>query len=220
VPAGVALSLDSGGRLIAIANSHDANVAIADCGTGAIRTTLKGHTAPVRSATFTRDGMRIATASADGTTRIWDATTGTAVAMLDAGARLSAICFSPDGGRVATAGDDNLVRIWEARASPPQPVVLRGHQRPVISIDWSTDGASLATGSRDITVKLWNPLGRNQCETSSGAPRSLRRMTGSAEREPGPSTSATPRASLASRASQSMIHRLSSPSIETGRALR
>jgi WD40 repeat protein len=41
--------------------------------TGALRATLSGHHGPVYAVAFSPDGALLATASSDGTTRIWNA---------------------------------------------------------------------------------------------------------------------------------------------------
>jgi WD40 repeat protein len=56
----------------------------------------------VESAAFSPDGRRIVTASADGTTRIWDVATAKQIAVLR-GNRFAA--FSPDGTRIVTASN-------------------------------------------------------------------------------------------------------------------
>ena len=47
-----------------------------DAATGKEQITLKGHTAVVTCAAFSRDGRRIVTGSEDSTARVWDAATG------------------------------------------------------------------------------------------------------------------------------------------------
>ena len=62
---------------------------------------------------FSADGSRLATASQDGTVRIWDPTSGEQLLVLRGhGALVSSVAFSPDGSRLASAGADGTVRVW------------------------------------------------------------------------------------------------------------
>ncbi len=78
--------------------------------------TLKGHTGFVLGVAYCPDGKRLASASADGTVRVWDAATGQESLALKGhtGAVLS-VAYSPDGQRLASAGQDRTVKVWDAR---------------------------------------------------------------------------------------------------------
>ena len=66
--------------------------------TGALVHTLKGHTGPVSSASFSPDGSRLVTASHDITVKVWDAKTGAVIATLKGHAGpVTSASFSPDG---------------------------------------------------------------------------------------------------------------------------
>jgi WD40 repeat protein len=69
--------------------------------------------APVASATFAPDGARIATASSDGSARVW-AADGTAepIILNGSGGSVTAVAFSPDGGRIVAASADGSAKIW------------------------------------------------------------------------------------------------------------
>lgn len=128
-----------------------------------VELTLNGHTAPVFSAAFSPDGKRIATASADGTARIWDVSTGkellsvkgsTYEAGSEAGHAWFA-AFSPDGKFLATAGGDGVARIWDA-STGQQLISLEGHRDQIFTVAFSPDGNRLVTSSNDGTAKVWD----------------------------------------------------------------
>ena len=76
--------------------------------------TLDGHTGVVARAVFSPDDRRIATASHDGTVKIWDARSGQEVLTLrgHAGA-VQSVAFSPDGSLLASADTEGTVIIWD-----------------------------------------------------------------------------------------------------------
>jgi WD40 repeat protein/transcriptional regulator with XRE-family HTH domain len=128
-----------------------------------VELTLKGHTGPLYSAAFSPDGKRIATASADGTARIWDVNTGKELLRVKGssyGAGSEAghawfVAFSPDGNLLATAGGDGVTRIWDA-STGQQLISLEGHYDQVFTVAFSPDGNRLVTSSNDSTAKVWD----------------------------------------------------------------
>jgi WD40 repeat protein/transcriptional regulator with XRE-family HTH domain len=122
-----------------------------------IELTLRGHTDEVWGAVFSPDGTQVATASADGTARIWDATTGKGLLTVKGSGLVWHAMFSPDGKLLATAGQGGIAHIWNATTG--QKVLdLVSHHADVFHIEFSPDGSRMATVSPDGTAKVWDSL--------------------------------------------------------------
>ena len=121
-----------------------------------VRTVLTGHTDTVRNLAWSPDGARIATASRDGTARIFDATSGHCErALTGHGAMVEMVAWSPDAARIATASRDQTIRVWEV-ATGEQLRVLTGASDVVRGVAWSPNGRQIAGASRDLVVRVWD----------------------------------------------------------------
>ena len=120
------------------------------------RLLLKGPDSEVTSAAFSPDGLRIVTASRNGTAQLWDARTGLQIAVLAGHTKgVNDAAFSPDGARIVTASHDGTARLWDAQTGK-MVTVLEGHENFVLSASFSPDGARLVTASQDTTARLWD----------------------------------------------------------------
>ena len=98
----------------------------------------------------------LATASDDGTARIWDIGSGTSPAPLEGHSyAVNGVAFSPDGTLLATASTDGTARIWDV-ATGTTCATLQGHSEVVNSVAFSPDGTLLATASDDGTARIWD----------------------------------------------------------------
>ncbi|WP_375471012.1 ribosome assembly protein 4 [uncultured Nostoc sp.] len=126
------------------------------------RNQLKGHTSYVNSVSFSPDGKRIVTASADKTARVWDIS-GKQIAELKGHTQpVNSASFSLDGKRIVTASADNTARVWDI--SGKQIAELKGHTQPVNSASFSPDGKRIVTASADKTARVWDISGKQIAE--------------------------------------------------------
>lgn len=142
--------------------------------------TLTGHGARITDVATSPNGRLLATSSADGTTRLWDATTATPLKTLFGhNGEVGSVTFSPDSALLATTGSDHTVRIWDTTTADLLHT-LEGHTDIPTDIAFSPDGTHLAsTGGRDGTLRIW--------DTSDGSSTSIRTnlgVTGSVDYTP------------------------------------
>jgi WD40 repeat protein len=83
------------------------------------RRVLRGHDRAVRSLAFASEGRTIATASLDGTLRIWDTRAAFELSCLDAGAGpLQSLAIAPDGMTVAVGSEGGDIVIIDVDERP------------------------------------------------------------------------------------------------------
>jgi WD40 repeat protein len=122
--------------------------------TGSVATSamvLSGHGATVRHLSYSSDGARLRTTSADGTWRIWNARSGEELERGKADGGFAA--FSADGENLVTVTADGARVLSLAKRSAP--VLVRGHEAPVVAAALSPDGRRLVTAATNGIVRVW-----------------------------------------------------------------
>jgi len=120
---------------------------------------LTGHSGAVHSLSYSSDGRRLASGSADGTIRIWDTQTGEeALTPFRSGdGSVLSVDFARNNKWVASGTAAGLVYIWDVSQNA-RSHRLSGHSGAVCSVAFSPDSCLLASASGDGsgTVHVWN----------------------------------------------------------------
>lgn len=120
-----------------------------------------GHSGPVNSVAYARDGRMLVTASDDRTAVLWDlAHPGPAEPVASVGhpAAVNAAVPSADGRLLVTVGQDHRTRLFDL-SDPRRPgllKVLEGHREAVYAAALSPDKRLLVTAGEDHDARLWN----------------------------------------------------------------
>jgi hypothetical protein len=165
----VAFSPDS--ALVASA-SDDKTVRLWRVSDGGVLRTLKGHLSSVNSVAFSPDGALLASGCMNNTVRLWQVPDW-ALLRLRIRSHLVisySVAFSPDGALLAAGCSDRTVRLWRVadwtlvhtlevgKKGSSNWIYSVAFQPGMTSVAFSPDGALLAAGSEDKTVRLWSFL--------------------------------------------------------------
>ncbi|RKU13228.1 hypothetical protein C6503_16055 [Candidatus Poribacteria bacterium] len=154
------------------------------------------HLSRVQSVAFSPNGKTLAslrlTSTSDSKAEIflWDAATGEYQVTLKGHGKIpdnripnqSGLAFSPNGDILATGSGDRTVRLWNAKTKARDSffhrlrgdifghhkATLKGHKDHVLSVAFSPDGSTVASGSSDQTVRLWDLRRRKLKATLEG----------------------------------------------------
>ncbi len=153
-----AARFSSDGRFVAtaaFADSQNSRMEIWDWRQGEVVRTIDNDVSLLwPTLDFDPSSSRIVTAGPEGPVDIWNAESGTRVAVLAGqSGGVNQGVFSPDGARVATASDDGTVRLFDADSGAEQ-LVLPGSGCAVRDVAFSPDGTKLASTNCD-GVRIW-----------------------------------------------------------------
>ena len=129
---------------------------------------LTGDTNSVYSVDFSPGGKILASASADGTIRLWNVTTGRQFGepLTGGTGEVNSVAFSPNGRVLASGSDDRAIRLWNVATGREIGKPLTGGTGPINSVAFSPNGKIVAGGSADHTIRLWNVA----TDTETGKP--------------------------------------------------
>ncbi|MBO7571241.1 MAG: TIR domain-containing protein [Bacteroidales bacterium] len=138
-----------------------AELSIWDVASGVCKNRINAHEDMITSIAYSADGMRFASASADGTVLLWDAKTNSqlhqlkAAEITDGEYAFTYVAFSPDNAVLAAALSNGHIVLWDVvKKHVIQDIQSSGNQ--IFSVAFSSDGNQLAVGALDRKVKVWD----------------------------------------------------------------
>jgi WD40 repeat protein/transcriptional regulator with XRE-family HTH domain len=160
------------------AAGYDGVIRVWSLATGRRIATLPAGTGVVWQLAITPDGNTLAASSDDGTIRVWDITARRTTAVLR-GSPSSALALRPDGRALASlrSGTTDLWTTRSGQAATPLP----GPKNGDMSLAFSPDGHSLAAGSGNGIIRVWDVAARRTTAVLRGHTGVIERMAFSAD---------------------------------------
>jgi COMPASS component SWD3 len=124
------------------------------------RRVLGEHRARIWQLSSSSDGAVVASASGDGTLKLWNAQAESerltlASALSGHESDVYTVCFHPDRHHIVSGGYDKTVRLWDTRTGVTHRL-LRGHASSVACVLFNPYGNLIFSGSKDSSVKVWD----------------------------------------------------------------
>lgn len=126
----------------------------------------------IKTTTFSQNSQLIASASWDGTVKVWTVEGKLLTDFKEHGKpvkgmtsnpgirrSVNSVSFHPNGKFLASVGYDRNIRLWKLDGTPLK-VIPNVHTDQIYRIKFSPDGKTFATASWDRTVKLWSIDGK------------------------------------------------------------
>ncbi|MCE2414533.1 WD40 repeat domain-containing protein [Candidatus Poribacteria bacterium] len=159
---------DPNNIILAVSNLH-ATIDLYDPVKGEVKKTLIGHKRGCHCIVFSSDGKTLASGGSepvirreDGTFRsggvlhVWDTVKGELKHKISGNGMydLNSVAFSPDGSLLAGGDEFGHIHLVDPNTGEYRKK-FKGHSRWVIAISFSPDMRTVASGSRDGTVRIW-----------------------------------------------------------------
>jgi len=116
----------------------------------------------ILSLCYSPDGTHLAVGSQDGGIYVFDLETGSNIHAESHAMPIRSLKYARDGKLIFSASDDKYIKVHDAASAISVVSTLSGHTGWALSVDPTSDGRYLASGSADSTVRVWDLAQRQQ----------------------------------------------------------
>ncbi|ORX33747.1 WD40-repeat-containing domain protein [Kockovaella imperatae] len=159
------LAFIGGNERLAVSGSSDCTLRIFSTVTGHTRHILTGHTSRIwdcsvsQTGSSTDDQRLVASASGDGTVRVWSSTGDCLATLNEDCGDVYSVDWRPGTERQLVSGCyDRILRVWDVERRH-EIRTFSGHTQSVLAVAFDPVGNLLASGSKDRHVRLWDAVG-------------------------------------------------------------
>ncbi|XP_029970146.1 telomerase protein component 1-like [Salarias fasciatus] len=135
--------------------SFDGRIELWDVENGCRTALIEGHNNAITASNISADKKHLVTVSLDFKLKVWSSTKGHEVASLSSISPLNCVTFDPEAHLLAAGCWNGDVMVWKWLQNQQLPL-LRGHQRSVRSLAFSSTSSMLCSGSISGEVRVWS----------------------------------------------------------------
>ena len=136
---------------------------------------FSGHSGPVYAVDVSPGSDLVATASFDGTLKVWNVSDGAERATYSGHkGKVMSVAFSPDGRSLLSGGEDKTVKLWDVPLDQGLP--LAEQLSPVRAVVLHEKSGRLVTAGADGSLRIWDLAGRKEERVLEPAAPGLRTL--------------------------------------------
>lgn len=128
---------------------------------------MQAHESAVRCMRYSPSGDWLISGDQEGGLKVWQPNFNNVKMVRAHPEVLRDVCWSPSGSKFATCSDDGSVKIWSFASMANEHTFAgrNAHGWDVKCVDWHPSLGLLASGSKDNTMRMWDPRERKLLTT-------------------------------------------------------
>ena len=121
-----------------------------------LQRTLPDHSGSINDLLMFANGMRMISAGADQTIRLWDLTSGELLQTWDKQTSyVNTVLLSPDDKQLYSGNADGTLQAWKVASGERLWQQTNAHNGPINTVGRTPDGQQLVSGGADGTIHIW-----------------------------------------------------------------